>query len=135
MKTSRLIMPAAFILYLTGVALLCFTHGDRLPDITGTWFGLPADKVVHMVMFLPFMPLSYFTFRRRKGSVLLNLVILSILLALGAGTAYMTEMIQERLSYRTYDPMDLHADFAGLAAGFSIIIAWILIKLSRNLLR
>lgn len=135
MKITRLIMPFAFILYLTGVALLCFMHGDRLPDVTGTWFGLPADKVAHIAMFLPFMPLSYFTFRSRKGSILLNLFILSVLLALGAGTAYMTEIIQERLSYRTYDQMDLYADFAGLAAGFSIIVAWIFIKLLRNLLR
>lgn len=135
MKITRLIMPFAFILYLAGVALLCFMHGDQLPDITGTWFGIPKDKVGHIAMFLPFMPLSYFTFRRRKGSALINLLILSVLLVLGAGTAYMTEIIQEKLSYRTYDAMDLYADFAGLAAGFSIIVAWLLFKLLRNSLR
>jgi hypothetical protein len=47
----------------------------------------------------------------------------------------MTEIIQEKLSYRTYDAMDLYADFAGLAAGFSIIVAWLLFKLLRNSLR
>lgn len=125
-------MPFTFVLYLTGVALLCFMHGDKLPDVTGTWFGLPADKVAHMAMFLPFMPLSYFTFRCRKGSTWLNVFILLILLVLGAGTAYLTEIIQEKLSYRTYDQLDLYADCAGLAAGFGIILVWIFIRFISN---
>lgn len=128
MKVKNFIMPFAFILYLAGVATLCFMHGDKMPEMTGTWFGLPVDKLAHMAMFLPFMPLSYFTFRSRKGSIWLNLSILIVLLALGVGTAYTTEIIQERLSYRTYDKMDLYADCLGLAAGFSIIVAWVFIK-------
>ena len=128
MKIRRYIMPAAFILYLASVAVLCFTHGDKLPDLKGTWFGLPSDKVAHMAMFLPFIPLSFFAFRNRNNYAITDMLILTSLLILGAGTAYMTEVIQEKLSYRTYDSMDLYADCIGLGISYLSITAWLIIR-------
>jgi VanZ family protein len=128
MKTRKYIMPAAFILYLASVATLCFMHGDKLPDLKETWFGLPSDKVAHMAMFLPFIPLSFFTFRNKDNYAITDMLILTSLLILGVGTAYMTEVIQEKLSYRTYDQKDLYADCIGLGIGYISVTAWLIIK-------
>jgi VanZ family protein len=128
MKIRRYIMPAAFILYLASVAMLCFMHGDKLPDLKETWFGLPSDKVAHMAMFLPFIPLSFFTFRNKTNYAIVDMLILTSLLILGVGTAYMTEFIQEKLSYRTYDTKDLYADCIGLGVGYLSITASIIIR-------
>lgn len=127
-KYRAYIFPVAFCLYLAGVALMCFLHGDKIPDVTGTWFGLPADKVAHIVMFFPFIPLAYLSFRISNGSRLINLFILTFMLFLGIGTAYLTEIIQEKLSYRTYETKDLIADCIGLAAGYGCIGLWILTR-------
>ncbi len=128
MKIRRYIMPAAFILYLASVAILCFMHGDKLPDLKETCFGLPSDKVAHIAMFLPFIPLSFFTFRNRNNYAITDMLILTSLLILGAGTAYMTEVIQEKLSYRTYDTKDLYADYIGLGIGYISITTWLIIR-------
>lgn len=132
MKARSIIMPLIFCLYLAGVASLCFLHGEDLPNITGTWFGLPADKVAHFAMFFPFIPLAYIAFRKKKGAKLINLLILTILLALGVGTAYMTEIIQEKLGYRSYEISDFKTDCIGLAAGYLIIFSGIILKKSRK---
>jgi VanZ family protein len=124
-KYKAYIFPIAFCLYLTGVAGLCFLHGDKIPDISGTWFGLPADKVAHIAMFAPFIPLAYLSFNIKDISRLIRLFILTLLLFLGLGTAYLTEIIQERLSYRSYEIKDLIADCIGLAAGYICIALWI----------
>ena len=133
MKARSIIMPLVFCLYLAGVASLCFLHGEDLPNITGTWFGLPADEVAHFAMFFPFIPLAYIAFRKKKGAKLVNLFILTILLALGVGTAYMTEIIQEKLGYRSYEISDFKTDCIGLAAGYLIIFSGIILKKSRKI--
>lgn len=133
MKNYRAyLFPIAFCLYLTGVALMCFLHGDKIPDVSGTWFGLPADKVAHSVMFFPFIPLSFQTFRSKSGSRLINLLILTLLMFLGLGTAYLTEVIQDKLSYRTYENKDLIADSLGLGAGYACIALWIIFRRSKR---
>ena len=127
MKIKSLIMPTIFCLYLAAVALLCFLHWDNLPNITGTWMGLPKDKVVHACLFLPFIPLAYFTFRSKEGSAGRNLLIVNALLLLGTGTAYMTEVIQGSLKYRSYETTDFLSDCAGLGLGYICITTVLLI--------
>jgi VanZ family protein len=131
-KYKAYIFPVLFCLYLAGVALMCFLHGDKLPDVSGTWFGIPADKAAHIVMFTPFIPLAYLSFRSNGGSRLINLLILTFLLFLGIGTAYITEIIQEKLSYRAYEMKDLIADCIGLASGYGCIALWIITRKSRK---
>ena len=121
-------MAIAFCLYLVSVALLCFLHGDELPRVTGTWFGLPADKVAHMAMFSPFIPLSYFSFRNENRGFIMSMILLSVLAAVGLGTAYLTELIQDKLSYRSYDIKDFLSDCTGLAAGYILVTTWLIIK-------
>jgi hypothetical protein len=40
----------------------------------------------------------------------------------------MTEIIQEKLSYRTYDSKDLHADCIGLGIGYISVTVWLIIR-------
>ena len=131
-KTINIISAIAFCMYLATIALLCFTHGNKLPDIGGTWFGLPADKVAHAIMFLPFIPLSFFTFRRQNASRLRGILLATTLLALGAGTAYLTEIIQEKYCYRTYDMADFASDCTGLCVGYMFVSIWIFLKRTRK---
>ena len=127
MKIRINIFAIVFCIYMAAVAMLCFMHGDRLPDMSGTWFGLPSDKVAHFLMFLPFTPLAYLTFRRKRSSLWTKMVVLTLMLVIGGGLAYGTEIIQERLSYRTYEATDLIVDCIGLAAGYAVVALKIII--------
>lgn len=129
MRTFRTnIMAIAFCLYLVTVASLCFLHGDDIPRVTGTWFGMPADKVAHFLMFLPFLPLSFLAIRNKNRQFLASMLILSVLAVIGCGTAYLTEIIQDKLTYRSYDIKDFMSDCGGLAAGYILITLWLTIK-------
>lgn len=132
MKTRINIMAIAFTMYLTAVAVLCFMHGNSLPDMADTWWGIPADKAAHFLMFLPFTPLSYMTFRRKGSAFRTKIMILTLMLAIGSGLAYTTEIIQERLSYRSYETKDLISDGLGLATGYIVIALGLIIKKTRN---
>ena len=131
-RLVNILMGLAFCLYLASIALICFMHGEDLPNISGTWFGLPADKVAHFGMFLPFIPLAFFTFSIREERLRRSMILLLILVIVGGATAYMTEIIQQKLSYRTYDVKDFMADSLGLAGGYMITTTWLLIKHSRK---
>ena len=126
------IMSIAFCMYLAAVAVLCFMHGDSMPDMSGTWFGLQKDKVAHFLMFLPFTPLSYLTFRKKSSPIWTKILVLTLMLLIGAALAYSTEIIQERLKYRSYETSDLMSDGIGLAAGYTTIIIGLIIKKSRK---
>lgn len=132
MKVRINIMSIAFCIYLAAVAVLCFMQGDSMPDMSGTWFGFPKDKVAHFLMFLPFTPLSYLTFRSKSSSFWIKIMILTLMLAIGAGLAYSTEIIQERLKYRSYQTTDLIADGLGLSIGYVVIVSGLIIKKSRK---
>lgn len=132
MKIRINIFAVFFCIYIAAVAMLCFMHGDNLPDMSTTWFGLPSDKVAHFLMFLPFTPLAYLTFRRKGASLCTKLIILTLMLTIGSALAYMTEIIQEKLSYRTYETTDLYMDCTGLIAGFTVVALKIIIKTSRK---
>jgi VanZ family protein len=128
MKVRINIMSIAFCVYLAAVAVLCFMQSDSMPDMSGTWFGFPKDKVAHFLMFLPFTPLSYLTSRSKSSSFWIKIMILTLMLAIGAGLAYSTEMIQERLRYRSYETKDLMSDGIGLAVGYAVIATGLIIK-------
>ena len=132
MRVRINIMSIAFCIYLAAVAVLCFMHGDSMPDMTGTWFGFEKDKVAHTLMFLPFTPLSYLTFRRKSSSFWIKILILTLMLTIGAGLAYSTEIIQERLKYRSYETQDLIADGIGLSIGYVVITIGLIFKKSRK---
>ena len=117
MKYRKQISIILFCLYIAAVAFLCFMQGEQLPELPKTWFGIPADKVGHALMFFPFTILGYLSFTSEENTTFQKTVILVILIAVGWGMAYATESIQRLLGYRAYEISDMKADLIGLAAG------------------
>lgn len=128
MKSIKInLMIILFLLYMTVLGLLCFLHGDSLPNITGTWFGFRADNVAHAAMFLPFVPLAFLSISIRKTNIFKDMLLLIFVTVAGACTAYATELIQGQLKYRSYELKDFMADCVGLAGGFIFITVCLII--------
>ena len=124
----NILAAIAFCIYLAAIGALCFMNADDLPSISETWFGLPADKVAHFMMFCPFIPLSFLTFSRRRATIGKDIILLTALIFIGGLTAYATEFLQDKLSYRSYDIKDMISDCIGLSAGYAVTIIWLIIK-------
>lgn len=123
------IYTAAFILYMTAVAALCFLRPENLPQIeTDSFLGIPTDKMLHFLMFLPFPILSSGIFINKETAVPQTTAIIFILTLTGTVVAYGTEVLQSLTGYRTYEAADFYADAAGIAAGTTYYIASIIFK-------
>ena len=128
MKHSRIISIFIFCLYIAAVAYLCFARPDDMPQLPQLWLGLPADKVGHFLMFMPFPLLGYLTFEVKGMSVGRKLFLIAILIVFGAGMALGTEYVQARLEYRSSENSDLLADGIGLITGGIFTFIYILIR-------
>ena len=105
-------------IYLIAVGVLCFLKPSSLPEVNiKTFLGVPIDKVMHFVMFLPFPILSSLVFINKNQKTGISLLILSILAAAGACISYGTELIQSEIGYRSYEIKDFYADLTGIATG------------------
>ena len=82
MKKRNFIYLILLLVYLGLVTWLCFGHFDGLPKVQKDFFGIPVDKVVHFLMFLPFPFLSFKTFdylaKKPWQAVLASLVIFAV---------------------------------------------------------
>ena len=105
------------ILYLGAVALLCFANFNNLPDVQKTFLGIPADKIVHFLMFLPFPILAFWSLRLRRKGLVKTLLVLVAIFIVGCLIAWGTEYVQSKLPYRDMDLLDFRADRIGLAVG------------------
>ncbi len=56
---TRRISRIMFLLYIAAVGVLCLMKTDSLPKIPAVWLGIPADKIAHFCMFMPFPALAY----------------------------------------------------------------------------
>ena len=92
------------------------------------WFGLPADKVGHFLMFMPFPILAFLTFETEGMTVGRKFLLLAVLMTVGAGLAMGTEHIQAQLAYRAAETGDFYADAAGLVIGGAAVLLFILRK-------
>lgn len=124
MKVRVLFFRLLMIVYLFGVAYLCFHNFRNLPDISRTLFGYETDKVVHFLMFLPFPVIAICCFRKLPKNVLWAFLRTLDMCVIGCAIATFTELVQTRLIYRCGDFRDLKADLMALTAGG--IIAFIL---------
>lgn len=128
MNRKQLISVIVFCLYIAAVAYLCFARPDDMPQLPQLWLGLPADKVGHFLMFMPFPLLGYLTFEVKEMSVGRKLFLIAILIVFGAGMALGTEYVQARLEYRSSENSDLLADGIGLITGGIFTFIYILIR-------
>ena len=124
LKTISIIV---FCIYLAAVGVLCFIRPSSLPEMDiNTIFGIPVDKILHFLMFLPYPVLAGMVFITKDQKSLAATALLFILALTGTGVAYGTEIIQAHTGYRSYETADFYADMAGIAAG-SIVTASCLI--------
>lgn len=112
------------LLYLGVLALLCFANFSSVPEVQPTFLGIPADKLVHFLMFLPFPSLAFWSLRPGRFGVVKTLLILIVIFAVGCLVAWGTEYVQGLLPYREMDMLDFRADRIGLACG--CIIAFLI---------
>ncbi len=108
--------------YVAAVALMCFMKTDHAPAVEFSLFGIPSDKVVHFIMFLPLPILAHSAFLPSGKGLLRDLAISAVVFLTGSGFAAGTERLQSMLEYRSGDIMDFAADMAGMACGSIITI-------------
>ena len=128
MTRRRIISTIVFCTYMIAVAYLCFGQPEDMPQISTLWFGLPADKVGHFLMFVPYPLLAYMIFETRGIGIMRHLTVIAAILTVGIGLAIGTEQIQAHLGYRDADLHDFYADAAGLAAGGLCTMAYIFFR-------
>lgn len=122
----RILYIAAFCIYLAAVGVLCFIRPSSLPEMdVKTFLGLPIDKVLHFLMFLPYPVLSGLVFINKDQKLSAAATIMLILAITGTGVAYGTEMIQSQTGYRSYEIADFYADMTGIAAGIILAASYI----------
>ncbi len=115
-----------FLIYLGLVLWCCFGNFSDMPDVQKEMFGIPTDKVVHFIMFLPFVFLGYMSFASRPKKRIQSILLVLASLAGGVLMAVATEIGQSLTSYRTGAAFDFVADGTGLlvATVFTLILVF-----------
>lgn len=130
-KKLRHISGAVFCIYVAAVILLCIMKTDGLPEVPEFFLGIPLDKILHFLMFLPFPILGYMTFQVKENRIWRKLTVLAVICLLGCCFAYSTERLQALTAYRSCDMSDMAADCLGMAAGILSVIIHIIVSNSR----
>jgi VanZ family protein len=116
-----------FALYLAAVAYLCFLKPGSIPVLRQFIFGIPTDKVIHFIMFLPYPILAYISFCPDRKGVFTHMLALIAIIAVGAAMAMGVERLQIAAG-RNYDIKDFYANISGMAAGAAITLIFILAR-------
>lgn len=128
MKPLRIISLILFCLYIGLVAYLCFAKPEDIPHVSFTWFGIPSDKIAHILMFFPFPILAYLVCEPTGKKWYWKFLLMLVILFIGIGLAHLTENIQSHLTYRTSDIKDFYADIVGIGAGMFITFIYSLFR-------
>ena len=128
MVFRRIISITVFCIYIAAVAYLCFAKPDDVPQLPDIWLGLPADKVAHFLMFLPFPFLGYLVFVTERLNTWKNLLLIAALIVVGLAAAIATEQVQALLAYRSAETEDMGADGVGLLCGGVLTVIYTLIR-------
>ncbi len=124
-KGQKITFRILFFLYLAGILFLCFGHFKSLPSAPTAILGIPADKLVHFAMFLPFPILAFLAFDQFTQTAKQTLAFVGVTLAVGLMLAGLTEWGQAALTdYRSGEPLDFLADSLGLLTSSGIVTFW-----------
>ena len=127
MKITRRHIALIFLcLYLATVCFLCFADPQDYPSTECSLWGLPADKIAHFLMFVPYPVLAFLSVDNKSYKPLKRLFILALVLASGGGLAIGTELIQGTTEYRSFELWDFAADAAGMLASAVLLTAYII---------
>lgn len=114
---KKLFFIFIFCAYIAAIMTLCLIRPDGMPEKDFSFFGLPADKIVHFMMFLPFTVLAFLMTNGSKRKKKHDIAIAAAITAAGIGLAFLTEYFQSLTDYRSSDIKDIYADIAGLITG------------------
>lgn len=106
----------AFILccYFAAVLMICLAKPQYIPSMSRSFWGIPADKIAHFLMFLPYPAIAYAVFRPVEGSRWRHIAVLAAIFATGLGLAMGTERLQGLSEYRSFEIEDFYADVLGM---------------------
>ncbi len=107
------------LLYMAGVAYLCFATPDMLPKVTSWNFPIPADKIVHFCMFAPLPALLFLSSSNREVKTLLKILATFVIGVILAG---LTEIIQGFSPYRSMELGDFIADCLGMTLSCLLLL-------------
>lgn len=128
----RIFYILAFSVYIASILTLCLIKPEDLPQPDIYFFGLPVDKVVHFLMFLPFPVLVYMMLFKKARRKWLDTLILAGGMALGLCAALGTEFLQSLTQYRSADIHDVYADMQGICLGGIIVLVFIILRKNRT---
>ncbi len=112
------------LIYIAGVAYLCFGNFNDLPEVRQSLLGLPMDKIVHFCMFFPSPLIGFFAVNKKwlsPGEAFVSMLCICSAACIFAG---LTEIVQGMLPYRSEDITDFGADC--LSIGICSVIVFIL---------
>ena len=121
MKRRRVIAVVVWVLYICAVLVLLLGKFSSSPDIPKEMMGIPMDKIVHFLIFLPSVILTYMTFFHRDmtSKKVTSMLLIAFFSALAVAAA--SEIAQFFLPWRQGEPMDFAADCIGVV--LSVLIA------------
>lgn len=112
-RKHQSIAVGIFCIYLASVLFLCFGRFQGNDDIPKLILGIPTDKIVHFLLFLPFPVLMTAAF---TGSKPWKTLCFAIMAAIASALAI--ELLQGIVTdYRSTEILDLAANLCGIIAG------------------
>jgi VanZ family protein len=129
---KRYIWAVILCCYFAAVIFLCLARPQQIPSLEKMIWGIPADKIAHFLMFLPYPVIAYIAFKPSTGRKWAHLLVLIVVFAVGIGLAIGTERLQGLSDYRSYEIEDFYADVFGMECSAVIIALYIIIKRHKN---
>ena len=114
--------------YFAAVLLLLTARPEHMPEFQWLLWGIPADKIGHFLIFIPYPVIAYTAFRPADGGKLRRLMVLVAVLATGIALAMGTERLQGLIEYRSYEVEDFYADVLGMEVSGIIAALYIICK-------
>lgn len=131
-RTQRIWARVLLGVYVLAILVLCFANFSSVPKVQDEILGIPTDKLVHFLMFLPFPFLAYFAFDKHTETVRSTLAFTAICFLAGCAFAAVTEYGQAYLTtWRNGDPKDFVSDIVALALA-SIVVIFLDIRKQRR---
>lgn len=130
---KRYIWLILLCVYYAAVLMLCLMKPESIPDIDKDFFGIPADKIVHFLMFLPYPFIAYIAFRPESEARWTHFTVLAAVFATGTGLAMVTEHLQGLSGYRSFEMSDFWADVIGMVCSVLITASYIIFRKRKDL--
>lgn len=116
------VFKLVLLIYVIGIAFLCFSHLDDFSHVPKVLWGLETDKIVHFAMFFPLPFIAFFAFdhsKEKRWERVLSVIYIASLACIFAG---LTEIVQGALPYRSEDPRDFATDCLAIVLACVIVL-------------